>query len=439
VGAAGGNGRAEAPASDPRFASLVALAGVVGFALACFVVDRLARAGFYGATADALWVAPYFDPARAILGGAFPYRDVAIEYPPLGLPVFLAPALVVGSSDYPAYLAAFEVLIALCGMAIVPFVVATLVALGAPRLLLIGATAFVAATPLLLGPLTLSRYDLWPALLTAAAMWAAVRGRRRLTFALVALGTLAKVYPAVLLPILIAEAWRARGRREALIGVAVAAAVGVAIMAPFVVADPAAGLDPLTRSVARPLQIESLGASVLVVLHGVAGLSLPPVEFTFGSYNLGGSLASAVATTQSLAMVAGIALVWLLAATRPLSRHAVVLASAGALAVEVALGKVFSAQYMLWLVAPAAVVVPATALVPTWRAAPRLVRALGPMSALAVALILTVVVFPGRYREFVATLDLGTALVILARDLLVLGIAAGLVVALWRWRDRRDG
>lgn len=432
--AAGGSGRAEAPASDPRSASLVALAGVVGFALACFIVDRLARAGVYGATADALWVAPYVDPATAILGGAFPYRDVAIEYPPFSLPVFLAPALAGGTRDYGAYLAAFEALMALCGMAIVPFVVATLTAIGAPRVALIGATALVAATPLLLGPLTLSRYDLWPALLTAAAMWAVVAGRRRAAFALVALGTLAKVYPAVLLPILVAEAWRSRGRREALVGLGIVAAIGVAVMGPFVAADPAAALDPLTRSLARPLQIESLGASFLVVLHDVVGISLPPVEFTFGSYNLAGSVASTVATVQSIAMVAGIALVWVLAARRPLSPARLVLAAAAALAVEVALGKVFSAQYMLWLVAPVAVVASAV-LVPT--RGPDRVRALGPILAVAAALVLTVVVFPGRYREFVATLDLATAVVILARDLLVLGVAAALVLALSGRRDPR--
>src|SRR5690242_13958442 len=139
-------------------------------ALGCLVLHVLSLNGTYGPLSDSLYITPFWLDAAFIHAGYVPYRDIAIEYPPLSLPVFLLPAVLPGGGlDYPRYRTAFEVLMSLCAIALVPIVAATIARLGGRRGDVIVGVALVAATPLLFGTLTISRYDLWPALLTAGA------------------------------------------------------------------------------------------------------------------------------------------------------------------------------------------------------------------------------------------------------------------------------
>ena len=85
--------------------------------------------------------------------GLVPYRDFAVEYPPGSLPAFVLPSLLGGD-----YATTFAWSMAACGVALV-----SVVALARPR-----AALYVALAPVLTGSLILSRFDLWPALLTAA-------------------------------------------------------------------------------------------------------------------------------------------------------------------------------------------------------------------------------------------------------------------------------
>ena len=112
----------------------------------------------------------------------------------------------------------------------------TLRGLGASRRATVGALALVAAFPLLLGSVVLTRFDLWPAALVAAALAALVHGRDRLGFGLLGAAVAAKLYPAVLVPLALAYVWRRRGRREALVCLGVCAGVVVLAFLPFLVA-----------------------------------------------------------------------------------------------------------------------------------------------------------------------------------------------------------
>ncbi|HLJ82173.1 MAG TPA: glycosyltransferase 87 family protein, partial [Ktedonobacterales bacterium] len=61
----------------------------------------------------------------------------------------------------------------------------------------------------------LARYDIVPALVTLAALWAADRRRFGLAYALLAAGILLKLYPAFLVPIVAIEHWRVASARAA--------------------------------------------------------------------------------------------------------------------------------------------------------------------------------------------------------------------------------
>jgi len=90
---------------------------------------------------------------NAVDHGLLPYRDFPVEYPPGALPVFVAPFYVFG---YAGYAHVFGWLMAAFGIGGVFF--AALARAG------VRALAFIAVSPLLIGSMVLSRYDLWPTL-----------------------------------------------------------------------------------------------------------------------------------------------------------------------------------------------------------------------------------------------------------------------------------
>jgi len=102
------------------------------------------------------------------------------------------------------------------GVACAMLVAFVLTRLGASARRLWLAVGLTALAPLALGPVLLSRFDLWPAALTVAALAALVYERPRLALGLLGLAVAAKLYPLVLVPLALAYVARRDGRREAL-------------------------------------------------------------------------------------------------------------------------------------------------------------------------------------------------------------------------------
>lgn len=349
----------------------------------------------------------YREYGERMAGGELPYRDVPIEYPPAALPFFALPAAV--SSGLDGFRLAFELLLLGCAASILALVDAVLRRMGASWRRRTAALSFVALAPLALGRVAWERYDLWPAALAAAGVAALLAGRLRLSAAALGLGAAAKLFPLALLPLLAIVAWRQRGRREALLVTAVALAVLVACWAPFLVSSPRGAIEPVVRQVERPLQIESVGATLLLTAREAAGVSVG-VESSYGSTNLGGRRADLVAAGMVALAAACLALIWL-AAARGAPAAGVACAS---LAAVVVFGKVLSPQFLLWLV-PLAVLLGGR-------------LGLAVCALLGGALLVTNVVFPERYLELIR-LDSGAIWLVAARNALLVG----LLVLLLRW------
>src|SRR5919204_3364505 len=112
-----------------------------------------------------------------IAHGKVPYRDFELEYPPGALPMFALPGLVShGGHEQdvkPGFRRTFETLMWMCGaLALLAMAVVLTVVGGAVWAPLL----FTALAPLALGSVILSRFDLWPAALVAAATAAVVSG-----------------------------------------------------------------------------------------------------------------------------------------------------------------------------------------------------------------------------------------------------------------------
>jgi Glycosyltransferase family 87 len=344
-----------------------------------------------------------------ILDGEVPYRDFPVEYPPAALPVFVLPAL----AEEEHYASAFELLMWACAAAAIVLVAATLTRVGASGPRLYAAVGFVALAPLALGSVILSRFDLWPAVLAAGALAALVSARERLGFGLLGLATAAKLYPAVMLPLAFVWVGKRRGWREAVIGLAVFLGVVLAVVLPFALLSPGGVWDSLTSQLGRPLQIESLGAAFLLAAHQL-GLYDPTVVSTHGSQNLDGAGPDALAAIQTAFQVIALVAVWIIFSRGRPTPERLIVGCTTAVVAFVALGKVLSPQFLIWLL-PLVPLVAGTA-------------GLAASAVLVATLVATQAWFPHNYWEVVALEPVGW--LVLLRDLLLLALLAVLLVAM---------
>ena len=356
----------------------------------------------------------YQEYGEAMAAGQVPYRDFDLEYPPGALPVFWLPTI--GPAEH--YRSIFELLMWICAAATLVLVVRAAAARGASPPVLLAIAVAIGLFPLALGTVVLTRYDLWPAALTAAALAAVLTGREKLGLAVLGVAVAAKIYPLVLLPPVLIYLARREGRREAALGLGAFAAALAAIVLPFALVAPEGLVDSVQRQLGRPLQIESLGSSVLLAGHQL-GLYVPTVVSSHGSQNLAGPLPDALATVQTVLQAAALVAVWALFARGPATPERLVAACAASLVVFVAFGKVLSPQFLIWLVP----VVPLV-LGRAWLAAG---------AFLGAVLVSTQLWFPTRYWDMVGLEPVGW--LVLVRNLLLLGLAAVLVAAMARARE----
>jgi hypothetical protein len=358
----------------------------------------------------------------AIAAGQVPYRDFSLEYPPGALAAFVAPELTANRGDFGAYAHAFEKWMAGCGVALALLVGTGLWLLRAPLRRAVPALALVAFSPLLLGSVMLSRFDLLPAALTAATMVALLAGWNLVAVLVLGLAIAVKLYPAVLVPFVIAWIWKREGRRRALAGLGLTAFATAVVVLPFAVLSPDGLGHSLSEQLRRPDQIESLASAFLLAAHHLAGLGLEPAT-SHGSQNLLGGAATAAGTVSVLLGLVTLALVWTSFARGPATRSRLLIASGASVAAVVAFSRVFSPQFLLWLL-------PLVALAPSGTA----------MGLLGGAMVLTQVWFPKRYWELALTQRPFESWLVLARDLLVVAIVVVLVRPLLqdnRLRERR--
>jgi hypothetical protein len=395
-------------------------------AIALFVVSwTLLHFGFYN-NKQILDTPVYQHYGNAIAHGRVPYRDFDLEYPPGALPVFALPGLAEpghGQDVSTGFRRTFETLMWLCGAAVILAMAFVLRALGRRGASIWAALAFAALAPLALGTVILSRFDLWPAALVAVALAALVSGRLRPGHALLGLGITAKLYPAVLLPLAVAFAWKRAGRREGLVCLGIVAGVAGAIFLPFVVLSPGGVWHSISVQLSRPLQVESLGSALLLVAHHVFGVAVTP-DTSHGSQNLAGSAADAIAVASTALQVAALGWIWASFTRGPGSREALVRSSAAALCAFVAFGKVLSPQFLIWLIP----------VVPLVRGR----RGLWASALLTCALVMTQIWFPFRYFRLALHFEQGLSWLLLVRDLVLVALIAVLLTSLQRGATRPE-
>jgi hypothetical protein len=206
----------------------------------------------------------------------------------------------------------------------------------------------LAATPLMLGAVLLSRYDLFPTMLTIGALTAIYTDRNRTGFALLALGTAAKAYPAVILPIAFVYVWRTLSRREAMICLSVFAAIVLACFLPFAIIAPKGLWWAIHGQESRPPQIESIVSAIFLAAHQLVGTHLT-TYFTHQSDNIDGHPAMRAAGYVSIVQLIALVLIWLSYARGAVTKQRLMFAAAAAVCAFVVFDRVLSPQYLIWL------------------------------------------------------------------------------------------
>src|SRR4051812_16027811 len=346
-------------------------------------------------------------------GGDVPYRNFAVEYPPGALPVFAAPSLVASRGNFAAYRQAFETLMLLCGAIAAGIVGYILSRQDAPTWRLVTGTLLAGMAPLALGPVVLSRFDLWPAMLSVAGLAAVLADRRRLGGGLLGVAIAAKLYPGVLLPLAVAYVWKRDGRRAGLTTLGWAVGGAAVFFLPFFAASPHGVWSSLSGQASRPLQIESLGSAFLLAAHQTAGLTLTQVS-SHGSDNLAGSLPHTLASIQGVLAPLVLLTLWIAFARGEATRERLVRYSAAAVCAFIVFSKVLSPQYLIWLIP----------LVPLVRGR----RGLAAAALFVASLVLTQLWFPRHYLDLAYGFDARASWLVLARDLVLLAL---LLVLVW--------
>jgi Glycosyltransferase family 87 len=380
-----------------------------------WALSLLSLAAGWAAT---LWISPWSDErvndlfvyrvfTESVLDGGLPYRDVFLEYPPLAAPAIGLPGLLgTGEEVFRWAFAGWTFLLAAAVVVLCGAIAARTG--GDVRRALLAA----ALMPLLCGALVRTHFDLAPVALLLGALLLLVTGRPRSGMALLGLAAMTKGFPLVAAPV--ALAWLAgRVDRRTLMHSAAALLAALALPAAAAVAvSPDGAWDAVTYHLERPVQMESLSASGLLLLDELGAGEAESVK-SHRSDGLEHPAGGVLAATGLAAMLGMLALLALAAGRRSARPGAtsddrgLVLASLTAVAAFAALGKVVSPQYMLWLV-------PLGALAFAWR-----LHALA--AGIAAAAVLTQIEFPARYFDLVDR-DPFPVAVIALRNLVLLAV-----------------
>ena len=361
-------------------------------------------------------VGVYRNYADAMRAGGVPYRDFAFEYPPAALPVMLLPAYMSWS-----YETSFAVVMGVCGAGCIAAAAWALRAVDAGAERTWAALLAIGIAPLALGSLFDTRYDLWPTLFAVGALAALLRERSILSGVLLGLGFAAKLWPAVLLPIAIAYLWRRKGRKSALVHAGVFVGVAVVCFLPFVIIAPDGVRAMFSDQLNRPLQLESLGAAVLMAAEHVGMRPLQTIS-THGAQALSGRGAGLAADLSTVFEVLSVLTIWILfARRRNPNAEAVLLAAGAAVAALVAFDRVLSPQYLIWIVP----------FIPLVRGP----RGFYASMLLFIALGFTQTWFPRHYWRLADDHSAPWSWYLLARDLALVALAALLLWGVSRARD----
>lgn len=300
----------------------------------------------------------YYDYSLNLLKGQFPYVDFNFEYPPLALLPLTLPQL--PSIFHPLSLRKYVILFFIQN-AILSYFIAVLIS----RITAICQSKKQVVETIVLFAILIAinlttvfcRYDIFSALLTLLAFWSVLRQRPTQAGIWLGLGIAAKLYPIVVVPIFLIY-YLTKRQYQALVKVCLGTALTVnAIFIPFALATQDKFFSFLTYHKLRGLHLETLPGGILLLLHRFKMIDAS-FELNYGAFHFTSAIALPILKILPILtwILLGIVLVCCLkafrreyAATGEITYTSLATHITLTLLVFIITAKVFSPQYLVWL------------------------------------------------------------------------------------------
>jgi uncharacterized membrane protein len=319
-------------------------------AIAIFAIDEQAKGND---------IKLYYSTASNLVRGLVPYRDFALEYPPLAILPMLLPQLInpFGFDVYRVLFPLENFLFCVLGWLIIKQILPSWNwgQTEKPQLIL----KYYILISWILVPVILWRYDLFPALLTLVGFLLVTRKRPFWAGICFGLGITAKLYPVVTLPIFSAY-YLVKREYSALIRLWIATSVICClVILPFAFLASDRFFSFLEYHELRGIQIETFVAG-LILLATQLGLTKVKIDANFGAFHLNSSLANSILQSSFLSFFFLISFAVLIficinyfrkdrIVNGTISDRSLLIYLIAALIVFILSGKVFSTQYLIWL------------------------------------------------------------------------------------------
>lgn len=278
--------------------------------------------------------------AKGLVQGIFPIDDSMWQYPPLAGIVFAIPQWIVGNSltGFIAFMAIFDLLILI-----------TLLITGLNRFNTNSTTTsfyglsgawFWVLWPIVMGPLTLTRFDVVPTFFALLALIALSNKNVRpyLSGFLLSIGALVKLWPMLLLVIY----------PKAVLTKVSTSFISTAVLFLLFMSTWSVGFTNfLNNQSSRGLQVESIAASPFVLAKFLGKNVEYP--FQYGSLEVNAQFASQIAVMLNLLTIIVFAVILVLNYQNRLNYLDLVDKSLVIVMISISLSRVFSPQFWVWI------------------------------------------------------------------------------------------
>ena len=278
--------------------------------------------------------------AKGLVQGIFPIDDSMWQYPPLAGIVFAIPQWIVGNSltGFIAFMAIFDLLILI-----------TLLITGLNRFNTNSTTTsfyglsgawFWVLWPIVMGPLTLTRFDVVPTFFALLALIALSNKKVRpyLSGFLLSIGALVKLWPMLLLVIY----------PKAVLTKVSTSFISTAVLVLLFMSTWSVGFTNfLNNQSSRGLQVESIAASPFVLAKFLGKNVEYP--FQYGSLEVNAQFASQIAVMLNLLTIIVFAVILVLNYQNRLNYLNLVDKSLVIVMISISLSRVFSPQFWVWI------------------------------------------------------------------------------------------
>lgn len=300
----------------------------------------------------------YYDYASRMVNGLMPYRDFASEYPPVAMLLFLLPRLLSGSG-YSVFVFWFQVEMLLFNLGITILLAGLAWRQWQSPGKVAGTLSAYTIFLLALGSIVETRFDMAAAFVILASLACFITDRYLGAWLLLGVGIMTKVVPVLIAPLYLIVHYRRRQQAELWMGPLAMLLAAIIISIPFLITAPAGLANSFLYHWERPLQLESTWSSPLLLATRFSNYQVQILN-SYGSHNVYSSLSNTLSTISGPMTIVLLSVGYWVFCRREYSRGPAIGPSwdssrlirfaAVAVATFIFAGKVFSPQFLIWLI-----------------------------------------------------------------------------------------